>query len=104
MAINIINGASTPPVRGVSRNERTASPTADKMCSGQSGPVAGADELRLTPESLHLRELETSLSAEPTVNKERVESLRKAIDSGEYKIDAVRVAKQLLGFEGELFK
>ena len=104
MAINPINGASTPPVRGVSRSERTASPTAERANSLQSSSVASADELRLTPESLRLQKLATSLSAEPTFNKERVEALRKAIDSGEYQADATRVAKRLLGLEGELFK
>jgi flagellar biosynthesis anti-sigma factor FlgM len=104
MALNI-TGMHPPHVRGGYSGQVT-SPKVDKLPdSGMlEKPVRAPDELQLTPESLQLRKLETALKGESAIDTERVEALRKAIASGEYKVNSASVARKMLDFEGELFK
>jgi negative regulator of flagellin synthesis FlgM len=67
-------------------------------------PVNTLEELRLTPESLQLRKMEAALGNESAFDQKRVEALRKAIASGEYRVDSTRVAGKLLELERQLFK
>ena len=103
MAINI-NGTSPPPVRGSGQAGRISSSTKLPGAGMPEQPVRASDALRLTPESLYLQKLEASLSSEPAVDKERVEALRNAVESGEYQVNSARTAKKMLAFESKLLK
>ena len=105
MAINI-NGAPPQPVRGTGQTGCLTSSKVEQLPGAvmPEQPLAGPDKLQLTPESLQLRKMEAALSNEPVFNQERVEALRKAISSGEYRVNSARVAGKLLAFEAELFK
>jgi negative regulator of flagellin synthesis FlgM len=58
------------------------------------------DSVSLTPQAQALTSLKKQ-SSEPAVNRERVETLKKAILNGEYKIDADKLAKNMTEFEAK---
>jgi negative regulator of flagellin synthesis FlgM len=59
--------------------------------------------MRLTPE-LQLRQMEAALGNESAFDQKRVEALRKAIASGEYRVDSTKIAGKLRELEKQLFK
>ncbi|MDO6524937.1 MULTISPECIES: flagellar biosynthesis anti-sigma factor FlgM [unclassified Motilimonas] len=65
-----------------------------------SKPAASKDSVSLTPQAQALNSLKKQ-SSEPAVNRERVETLKKAILNGEYKIDADKLAKNMTEFEAK---
>jgi negative regulator of flagellin synthesis FlgM len=99
MADNRINPYGRGPdmaaakARGVSR--------AGEAATGRpaSGPAARDDSLRLTDTATLLRQAEARLKAQPEVDAARVEAIRQRLDSGQYQVDAERVAARLLRFE-----
>ena len=98
MALNPITGIHSPPVRGgyVERpSSSSAGPSPDK-------PVGEVDQVRLTPGSMSLRQLETARQ-EPPVDEAKVAALRSAIADGSYRPDAGRIARKLSDFEHALF-
>lgn len=63
---------------------------------------ATPDKVSLTDLTARLRELEQRLLDVPITNNERVEAIKKAMADGSYKVDAERVAQELLALEGTL--
>jgi negative regulator of flagellin synthesis FlgM len=57
------------------------------------------DKVSLTEMASKLQSLERSLADVPQVDKQRVESVREAIDSGTYQVNDHRVAEKLIQFE-----
>lgn len=98
MALNPITGIHSPPVRG-GYAERfspaSAGPSSDK-------PVSEVDQVRLTPGSMSLRQLETARQ-EPPVDDAKVAALRAAIADGSYRPDVSRTARKMSDFEQALF-
>jgi negative regulator of flagellin synthesis FlgM len=99
MAISNINGSSPPPVRDHSQTHVVAA-EADKA---RESKVKQSDQVQLSAESLHLQDLQNSLTGTPKVDTKRVEALREAIATGAYQVDTHKVAERLLDLEGELF-
>lgn len=66
--------------------------------------AASADKVTLTDTAAKLQKLEKDLSKLPVVDQERVNSLRKAIASGDYKVDPVKTAEKFVRFESALSK
>ena len=66
--------------------------------------VSPTDQVTLTDVAARLQKLEKDLSTLPVVDEQRVESLRKAIASGDYKIDPARTAEKFVQFEYALKK
>lgn len=100
MAINPITGMYSRPVRGGDYVERTA--PANATSSLPDKPVSDIDQVRLTPGSLSLRQLETT-GQEPPIDQAKVAALRKAIASGEYQVDSGRIARKMSDLETALF-
>ncbi|MDX1655069.1 MAG: flagellar biosynthesis anti-sigma factor FlgM [Candidatus Competibacteraceae bacterium] len=101
MAIDSINNASPHTIR-------SGSPQSERPQATDGTPPASTgasqDPVKFTEQSQKLRDLEQSLGQEPSFDAGRVEALRKVIDSGDYRVNAQRVAEKLLDLEGELFK
>lgn len=82
--------------RGVSRGGEAAT---GRPAVGTSG---GDDSLRLTDTATLLRQAEARLKAQPDIDAARVEAIRQRIDTGQYQVDAERLADRLLRFEQAL--
>jgi negative regulator of flagellin synthesis FlgM len=98
MAINPINGLYAGPVRSSSHADRLS---ASNAASLPDKPVGEVDEVRLTPGSMSLRQLETK-QQKPPIDEAKVAALRKAIAQGDYQIDSGRLARKLADFESSL--
>jgi len=67
-----------------------------------SSSPAATDSVQLTQSGKQLSELANRLDKIPSVDSERVDAIKKAIASGEYEIDAERIASKLTNFESLL--
>lgn len=64
---------------------------------------AGAqDNVHISAQSGQLREMETQLAALPVVDRARVESIKQAIASGQYTINAENIAAGLINSVKEM--
>lgn len=64
----------------------------------------GTDEVELTGMSTRLREIESTAAKGPEVDLKRVEAIREAIASGEYRVDSEHLASRLVDLEMALHK
>lgn len=63
---------------------------------------AGEDKVTVTDTATRIRQLEASLASLPDIDNERVQAIRQAISEGSYRIDADRIAANLLKLEKDL--
>lgn len=82
--------------RAVEKTERTGNAAA----KDRSG--APKDAVRITDTAANLKRIEASLSQLPDVDRSRVDAVREKVDSGNYRVDADKVAKKLLRLEQDL--
>jgi negative regulator of flagellin synthesis FlgM len=79
---------------------------ADKSQSDAAGAAASApkaaDQVTLTDSARSLQKIEEAVAQAPVVNAAKVASVKQAVQSGSYQIDAGRVADKLLQFESGL--
>ena len=104
----------TDKISGISTAEPVAKPAgsggngvvADKSQSEGSAPAASktGDHVTLTHSARSLQKIEEAVAKTPVVNADKVASVKQAISSGTYKIDAGRVAGKLLQYERGLKK
>jgi negative regulator of flagellin synthesis FlgM len=78
--------------------------TSDTAVSGKDvrKQAAASDTVELTSSAKLLERLEKTLASSPEINSERVEAVRTAIESGDYVIDAEKIAAALLRTDREL--
>ncbi len=83
-----------------SRNaQRVNEKTEGAGSSDKSSSTSGADKVSLTRTAARLKELEQRLSDQAPVDTRRVNDMKNAIASGEYRVDADRVADKMINFE-----
>lgn len=68
----------------------------------QQRPEPAQDSVKLSGQVDNLRDVETRLKDLPDVDRDRVDSLRARLDSGDYEINAERLARKLLRLEQDL--
>ena len=88
-------------VKGKSATAATASHGKSAAAPG-TAVAAAAHEVRLTDSAVQLAALEKALAQVPDVDLKRVEEVRTAIQSGEYKIDSQQIAAKLMQLERAL--
>jgi len=84
---------------------KITSPTGDAHSSGSTAKQDSenaADTVTLTDTASRLQVLQRSLDDIPVVDTRRVDSIKQAIQSGTYEIDAITVANKLIAFESGL--
>lgn len=69
----------------------------------QSQPQA-KDSVSLTQQAQQLHNIRDKLNNTSSINQEKVDSIKKAIAAGDYKVDPDKLAANLAKFEGELEK
>jgi negative regulator of flagellin synthesis FlgM len=80
-------------------------PVADKGSSdafAATSAAKSADQVTLTDSARSLQKVEEAVAKAPVVNAAKVASVKQAVSSGTYQIDAGRVADKLLQFESGL--
>ncbi len=101
MAININNLNANNPVQQSQKNQvrqqsaQTASSNAQVKNSGQ-------DSVSITPQAKQLNELQQKASDAPVVNQKKIDELKMAITSGEYKVNPEKLAASIASFEFKL--
>jgi len=84
-------------------NVKQQSVQQNAQTQAQSQPQA-KDSVSLTQQAQQLHKIQDKLSTTTSVNQEKVDSIKKAIAAGEYKVDPDKLAANLAKFEGELEK
>ncbi len=92
---------SKPPKTGGEAQVKTGREDT-KAQQGESERPAASDKISLTDAVSRLKELEQRFADLPIADSKRVAALQKAIADGSYKVDAERVAQELLALEGTL--
>lgn len=62
------------------------------------------DSVSLTPQAQQLKDLQKKSGDAPAVDQKKIDELKKAIASGEYKVDADKLMKNMLSYEFDLLE
>ena len=90
------------PVKGSnSSGVVTDKPQGEASAAAAAAPQS-ADTVTLTNSARSMQKIEEAVAKTPVVNAAKVASVKQAINSGSYQIDAGRVADKLLQFESGL--
>ncbi len=109
MAINNVNnGLPKAPVdnnkvntqQQTQQNQSAAKQAATAQAQATAAPRQ--DSVSLTQSAQQLSQVQKK-SADAPVNQEKVDKLKKAIQSGEYKVDPQSLAKKIARLESEIF-
>jgi negative regulator of flagellin synthesis FlgM len=73
-----------------------------QSASSQSGTRPPGDQVQLTEAATRLKIIEARLGELDGIDHQRVAELRQQIESGEYEIDARKIAASLLALESKL--
>ncbi len=105
MAININNlgNASQVAKQKVEQQTQVKQQIAQTAVKSEQVKQSGQDSISLTPQAKQLRELQKKANEAPVVDQKKIEQLKKAIASGEYKVDAEKLAKNMSNYEFDLF-
>jgi len=91
------------PVAPVKGSNSSGVVTTDKPQGEASGASASTsqtgDTVTLTDSARSLQKIEEAVAKAPVVNASKVAAVKQAVNSGNYQIDAGRVADKLLQFE-----
>lgn len=105
MAININNLSNTNQVKQkVDQQNQVKQQVSQSNVAAEQAKTASKDSVSITPQAKQLSELQKKAQGEPVVNQKKVEQLKKAIMSGEYKVNADKLAASLAKFEFDLTK
>jgi len=95
---------SEPPLTSLKGpgGNAAAAKTASEPASAAAGTPAKADQVTFTGSARTLQKLGETLAQTPVVNAAKVASVKQAVQSGSYQVDAGRVADKLLEFDSKL--
>ena len=106
MAINNINnGLPKNPVdngKVAQQNQAQQSPQQASAQAASTAPVPRQDSVSLTQSAQQLNQVQKKGSEAP-VNQEKVDRLKKAIQSGEYRVNPEVLANKIAKLESEIF-
>lgn len=103
--INEVKGAQQAAIQNLTGNQQ-ADKTENQLHHAErkekqssSGPAQGVS---LTDTAAKLRQLEAQIANQPVVDTQRVESVKKAIADGSFKVDSNRIAEKMAEIENLL--
>jgi negative regulator of flagellin synthesis FlgM len=103
MAININNLPNSNQVKQkIAQQTQVKQQVVQNSASADNARSAKTDSVSITPQAKQLSELQKNAQDGPAINQKKVEQLKKAIASGEYKIDPEKLAASIAGFEFKL--
>ena len=105
MAININNLGNNNQVKNkVEQQAQVKQQATQTSVNVEQAKTVRQDSVSITPQAKQLSELQKKANDAPTINQKKVEELKKAIMSGEYKVDPEKLASSIANFEFELSK
>jgi negative regulator of flagellin synthesis FlgM len=98
---NKISGYSTAEPVAPIKGSNSSAAVADKSQGDASSAATSqtGDHVTLTDSARSLQKIEERVAKTPVVNAEKVAAVKQAISSGNYQVDAGRVADKILKFE-----
>jgi len=103
MAININNLTSSNQIKQkVEQQTQVKQQATTNSVALEQSKIASKDSVSITPQAKQLSELQKKAQEAPVVNQKKIEQLKKAITSGEYKINPEKLAASIAGFEFKL--
>ncbi|MDF2401816.1 flagellar biosynthesis anti-sigma factor FlgM [Aeromonas sp. 5HA1] len=103
MAINNINNLANNRLQNTGNSQGANTKQATSSPDNRAATVK-TDSVSLTNEAQQLQQMQKNLNSASTGNESRVESLKKAVASGEYQVNSEAVAKKMFSFESTLDK
>ncbi len=67
-----------------------------------AAPAAPADKVSLTGDAVRMQQLDKAVNEGPKVDSARVSSIKRAVASGRYQVNAEKVAAKLTRFEWDM--
>jgi len=103
MAININNLNNQTQVH---QNKQTQVKQDAAQTANNNAQVKNVarDSVSLTPQAQQFKELQKKTASAPMVDQKKIDELKKAISSGEYKVDAEKLMKNMLAYEFDLLE
>ena len=103
MAINNINNLAGNRVQNTGNSQ---SSVAKSTSGGQDAraPQVKVDSVSLTSEAQQLQQVQKNLNSASTGTESRVESLKRAVASGDFQVYSQAVAKKMFSLEAQLEK
>jgi negative regulator of flagellin synthesis FlgM len=99
----LFGGFSPTNAKNNQSDKPNAKATAETNNTADKTKIATQQEkVTLTATAARFQQVQTNLSTQPEINRERVAEIRKAIAEGTYKVDAGRLAGRMMQFESEL--
>ena len=103
MAINNINNLANNRLQNTATSQGAGKSTTS--ASDNRAVTVKTDSVSLTSEAQQLQKMQQkTLNSTSTGNESRVESLKKAVANGEYKVNSEAVAKKMFSLETDLDK
>lgn len=104
MAININNLGNTQPIKNkVEQQTQTKQQVNQNVANNAQAKSVRQDSVSITPQAKQLSELQKKAADGPMIDAKKIEELKKAISSGEYKVDPQKLSESMMSFEYELF-
>jgi negative regulator of flagellin synthesis FlgM len=104
MAITNINGALTGLSSKTSSTKSSKQDATSESSSSSASKSSGTqDTVKFTDHAMSLSSLQQKITDAPDTNNSKIASIKAAIESGDYKINADRVASKMLAQESALF-
>jgi negative regulator of flagellin synthesis FlgM len=103
MAININNLSNTNQVKQkLEQQVQTKQQVNESSNASQQAKIATRDSVSITPQAKQLNELQKKAADSPALNQKKIDELKSAITSGDYKINPEKLAASIANFEFEL--
>jgi len=104
MAININNLSNTNQVKQkVEQQVQTKQQVNESANASQQTKLATRDSVSITPQAKQMNELQKKAAdSSPVPNQKKIDELKNAIASGDYKINPEKLAASIANFEFEL--
>ena len=103
MAININNLNNQTQVHQ-NKQTQVKQDAAQAASSNAQVKHVARDSVSLTPQAQQFKELQKKTASAPAIDQKKIEELKKAITSGEYKIDSEKLMKNMLAYEFDLLE
>ncbi len=103
MAININNLNNPNQVKQkLEQQVQTKQQVNESANASQQAKLAPRDSVSITPQAKQLSELQKKAGDSPVVNQKKIDELKSAIASGDYKVNPEKLAASIANFEFDL--